>query len=200
MSGIAARITEGETNVSKIAAVALSIVGVFVALVVLVVFGYVGFSNDANAFEVDIKAKFTDNKNVYDNGWKKVKEVAQVPEMQVDALQKVYATTMQGRYGADGSKALFQFIKEQNPTIDQTTFIKIQQDIEAFRNEFASNQTQLVSRKQAYERFLTATTSGRFYNTFGSYPHIDLTKFDIVTSDLTETTFDKLRAGELKLK
>ena len=185
---------------SKFLAAGLSLVGVFIFSVLLHVFGYVGFSNDANKFEVDIKAKYADNKNVYDNGWKKVKEAAQVPDLQVEALQKVYATTMQGRYGADGSKALFQFIKEQNPVIDQTTFIKIQQDIEAFRNEFQSNQTRLVSRKQAYETFLTATTSGRFYNMVGSYPHIDLTKFDIVTSEKTEKDFDTKKSEPLSLK
>lgn len=185
---------------SKVLGVALSLVGVVVVGALLLVFGYIGFSNDANKFEVDIKAKYADNKNVYDNGYKKVKEVAQVPDLQVEALQKVYATAMTGRYGADGSKALFQFIKEQNPTLDQTTFLKIQQDIEAFRNEFQSNQTALVSRKQAYETFLTATTSGRFYNSFAGYPRIDLTKFDIVTSDRTEKTFDTKRDEPLDLK
>ena len=180
-------------------AVLLSIFGAFAVVGLLLVFGYIGFSNTANGFEVDIKAKYTDNKNVYDNGWKKVQEVAQVPTLQTDALLKLYQGTMQGRYGAEGSKALFQFIHEQNPNLDQQTFVKIQQDIEAFRNEFQSNQTALVSRKQAYDRFLTATTSGRFYNNFAAYPHIDLTAFDIVTSEKTETDFNTKRAEPLNL-
>ncbi len=185
---------------SKLLGTVLISIGVFFLSILILVFGYVGFSNDANKFEVDIQAKYTDNKNVYDNGWKKVKEAAQVPDLQVEALQKVYASAMQGRYGADGSKAVFQFIKEQNPTIDQTTFIKIQQDIEAFRNEFQSNQTRLVSRKQAYQTFLTATSNGRFYNMLGGYPHIDLSKFDIVTSEKTETDFATKKSEPLTLK
>lgn len=175
------------------------VLGSFVLVALFAVFGYVGFSNDANKFEVDIKAKYTDNQNVYDNGWKKVTEVAQVPAMQTASLKDLYDATMKGRYGADGSKAMFQFIKEQNPNLDQSTFIKIQQDIEAFRNEFASNQTRLVSQKQQYETFLTATTSGRFYNMIGSYPHIDLSKFDIVTSDKTQQDFATKRAEPLQL-
>lgn len=185
---------------TKALTVVLGVVGLFVVSTLLLVFGYIGFSNDANKFEVDIKAKYADNKNVYDNGWKKVTEVAQVPALQVDALKELYSATMTGRYGANGSKAFLQFIKEQNPNLDQSTFVKIQQDIESFRNEFQSNQTALVSRKQSYETFLTATTSGRFYNMVGSYPHIDLTKFDIVTSDKTEKTFDTKRDEPLKLK
>lgn len=189
-----------EQIVTKYAAVALSLVGIVVFSLFFLLFGYLGFSNTANAFEVDIKAKYTDNRNVYDNGWKKVKEVAQVPELQTKALQEVYKTTMEGRYGPNGSQALLQFIHEQNPQLDQTTFLKIQQDIEAFRTEFASNQTALVSRKQAYERFLMATTSGRFYNSFAGYPKIDLNKFDIVTSEKTEQDFERKKAEPLNLR
>lgn len=177
-----------------------TIAGVFLLFGLTLVFGYIGFSNTANGFEVDIKAKYTDNKNVYDNGWKKVQEVAQVPALQTQALLDLYQGTMQGRYGADGSRALLQFITEQNPNLDQTTFLKIQQDIESFRNEFQSNQTQLVSRKQAYERFLTATTSGRFYNFLGGYPRIDMTAFDIVTSEKTETDFKSKKAEPIQLQ
>lgn len=162
--------------------------------------GYLGFSNDANGFEVDIKAKYTNNKNVYDNGWKKVKESAQVTDLQADALKKVYDSTMKGRYGDGGSKALLQMIKEQNPNLDQSTFLKLQQQIESFRNEFSSNQTGLISRKQEYERYLTATTAGRLFNFIGHYPHIDLSQFDIVTSDQTEDAFKSKRADPISLK
>lgn len=34
---------------------------------------------------------------------------------------------------------------------------------------------------------------------FGKYPHIDMSKFDIVTSDKTQQDFDSKRADELKL-
>lgn len=185
---------------SKITAALLTIVAVVAFAIFSLGLGYIGFSNDANAFEVDIKAKYADNKNVYDNGWKKVKEVAQVPDMQVEALQKVYATALQSRYGTGGSAALFQFIREQNPDLNQTTFLKIQQDIEAFRMEFQANQTNLVSRRQAYERFLTASTSGRFYNMLGGYPHINLAMFDIVTSEKTEADFAAKKAEPLTLR
>jgi hypothetical protein len=187
--------------VSKVfAIILLAVAGVFVSAALILGLGYLSFSNQANGFETDIKAKYADNKNVYDNGWKKVKEVAQVPDLQVAALQKVYETAMTGRYGDDGSRAVVQFITEQNPNLDQQTFVKIQQDIEAFRNEFKANQTQLVSQKQAYERFLRATTSGRFYNMLGGYPRIDLDKFDIVTSERTEEDFKSKKSEPISLK
>jgi len=177
----------------------LAIVGMFVLFGALLGLGYIGFSNDANRYEVQIKAKYTDNQNVYDNGWKKVKEMAQVPDMQVAGLKELYDSTMKGRYGAGGSQAMLQFIKEQNPNLDQGTYIKIQVAVEDFHNDFQSNQTQLISIKQSYEAYLTATTSGRFYNMIGHYPRIDMSKYDIVTSDKTQKDFDTKKADELKL-
>lgn len=185
---------------TKAFAIGLAILGLVVFTFVTLVLGYIGFSNTANGFEADIKAKYTDNKNVYDNGWKRVKELAQVPELQTEALQKLYDSALKSRYGAEGSRALFQFITEQNPQLDQSTFRAIQQNIESFRREFAANQTRLVSIKQQYERFLTATTGGRFYNTFGGYPRIDLSQFDIVTSEKTEQDFENKKSEPLNLK
>ncbi len=176
-----------------------AIVGVIVFVLVLLGFGYIDFSNTARGYEVDIKAKYANNKNVYDNGWKRIKELAQVPELQVAALEKLYDATMKGRYGAKGSGAVVQFIHEQNPALPADTYIAISRNIESFRLEFASNQTGLISVKQSYERFLNATTSGRVYNTFGGYPSIDLSQFDIITSDRTEEDFKTKKSDPISL-
>jgi hypothetical protein len=175
------------------------ILGAILVIAVTLGLGYLGFSNQANGFEVDIKAKYSNNQNVYDNGFKKVMEIAQVPQMQVAGLKELYDGAMKGRYGADGSKALLQAIKEQNPDLNQTTYIKVQETIETFRNEFQANQTGLISQKQAYERFLVATTGGQFYNLIGHYPRIDLSAYDIVTSDQTQDAFRTKKAGPLQL-
>ena len=73
----------------------------------------------------------------------------------------------------------------------------IQQSIEVFHTQFAQSQTELVSRKQEYQNLLTGTTSGRFYNMLAHYPHIDMSKYDIVTSAKTEQDFDTKQAGPL---
>lgn len=117
--------------------------------------------------------------------------------MQVAALQSIYDRIMKGR---ENGSLLVKFVQEQNPTLDQSTYLKLMRLVEDFHNEFQANQTQLVSVKQSYEAYLTATTGGRLYNTYGGYPHIDLTKYDIVTSDKTQRDFANKKANELKLK
>lgn len=169
-------------------------------------FGYIGYRNTANAFEIDIAAQYTNMQNVYDNGWKKVVEVAQIPAMQADNYKKVYADVMTGRYGAGGSKAFVQFIKEQNPNLDASLYDKIGQTIEVFHDGFQASQTDLIARKQAYGRFVTASTDSIFYNWIGHYPHIRCgipigaaDDYQIITSGKTQNDFQKHQAAPLDL-
>lgn len=178
--------------------ITLGILGSFVLVLALFGFGYLGFTNDANQAELGIKAQYEENQNVYDNGWKKIQEVAQVPTQQVAAMKDVYMSAIQGRFGANGSQAMFQAFKEAEINIDQSTFKKVQQVIEEFRNKFEQRQTEMISRKQSYLTMLQATTSGRIYNTIGGYPRIDLDKYaKIITSDQTDTTFREKKADSL---
>lgn len=169
-------------------------------------FGYMGWSNDARTFEADIPAQYTQMQNAYDNGWKKVVETAQVPAMQQAAYKDVYDGVMKGRYGANGSQAMLQFIKEQNPTLDPALYTKIQQTIETFHNEFQASQTQIIAYKQSYSKLITATTEGRIYNMIGGYPHIrcgvpagSADDYQIVTSDKTQTDFQNHKSEPLNL-
>lgn len=184
-----------------------AIFGVFVLLTVGLVLGYVSFSNDANGFEVDIPAQYQQMKNVYDNGWKQVMETAQVTDNYTDQMKDVWQAALAGRYGSKGSQAVFQFIKEANPNIDASLQKKVQEQIESFHSTFTASQTKIISEKQEYGRFLKATTSGRFYNMIGSYPHIacgipdgSADKYAILTSDKTDTDFQFHRAGVLDLR
>src|SRR3989344_9702762 len=104
----------------------LAVIGVVGMLLVGLLLGFVGFQNEANRNENGIKAQYDNNRNVYDNGWKKVKEMAQVPELYTEQLKDLYDGTMTGRYGPNGSQALLQFIQEQNPSLDATLFRQIQ--------------------------------------------------------------------------
>ena len=191
----------------KFVITALAIFGVIVLMMVGLVIGYVGFSNDANGFEGGIPAQYQQMKNVYDNGWKQVMETSQVADNYTDQMKDVWQAALTGRYGANGSQAVLQFIKEANPNIDASLMKKVQEQIESFHATFSAAQTKIISEKQSYGHMLKATTSGRFYNMIGSYPHIQCgvpdgaeDKYAILTSDKTETDFQFHKAGVLDLR
>lgn len=156
----------------------------------------VGTNNNLIKKEQALKAQYEQNQNVYDNYWKKVKEIAQVPDMYADKLKDVYTAAIEGRYGKSGMKAQWAWVKEQNPQFSDKTFIKIQQVMEGGRKDFENNQKILLDMKRDYE-----TSLGVFPNNmvagFLGFPKIDLKKIGIVTSEKTEDVFKSKKDNDI---
>jgi hypothetical protein len=180
---------------------------VILAIVGVLGFGAVGVGCSALSFRSDcltaengIEMQYKQNQNNYDNMWKKFLEASQVNKAYADDLKELYKNALVARYGTDGSKAAFQFIKEHNPTVDSSTYTKLQAMIEAGRNSFEAEQKQLLDRKLQYKNML-ASTSALVFNTFFNFPRIDLNKYDIVTSSKTEKVFEDKKDDEpIKLR
>ena len=164
-------------------------VGFVAAVVATMFFYYVGVHNYAVSAEKEIVAAWEDNEQTLGQYTLKIQEMAQVPTMYKDDLKEVYTAAISGRYGEDGSQAMFQWLKEQNPNFDASMYTKLQQVMEAGRNEFKVKQTALIDRKRSYETNLDFFLKGRVL-AFGGFPKIDLDDYKAITSRAAKTTFE----------
>ena len=177
----------------------IAVVVGLVGLIGIVFMSYVSAYNAANRMENQIVATFEDNKNVLAQYSNRIAEAAQIPAMQRDDLVAVVTAALDARYGEEGSKAMFQFIQEQNPNIDSSVYTQLQRMIEAGRIDFATAQTRLIDQKRVYETALGSFWQGMWMRVAG-YPKINLDDYKIVTNARTEEAFKTGVEEPMKLR
>jgi len=163
-------------------------------------FSYISAFNAGNSLENSIEAAWKQSENVLAQYGQKIAEAAQVPAMQRDDLSKVVTDALQSRYGADGSKAVFQWIQEQNPKIDSKVYVQLQQMIESGRNDFSNSQKMMIDRKQIYNTQLGSFWRG-FWLDVAGYPKRDMSKYiEVTTSRASDTFKTGVEASPIKLR
>lgn len=147
---------------------------IVVVIAVVGVFGtYVSNFNTAVAFEANIDKFDKSSQNTLSSYTLKLKEAAAVPDMYLDGLRGIIKETFEGRYGEDGSQAVFQWIQEQNVQVDQQVFLKLQTIIDGGRNEFKQSQDRKLESCAAYEIKRNQFMSG-FFMRMAGFPKKDI--------------------------
>lgn len=174
--------------------------GVFMVITVIAIGGkLISTYNDFVSMEESIFAQYKQNQNNYDNYYKTVKEMIQVNDAYASDFKKVYDGLMQGRYGKNGSKAMFQWIQENMPNFDSSLYSKVQNAITAGRKDFETNQKTLLDKKRVYKQELRVIPNNLIAGLMG-FPKVDLDEMDIVTSGETEEAFRTKKSQPIKLR
>lgn len=178
--------------------------GVIFALCALVVgigvMAYVGAANKGNQMENSIDQLRQSSASTLSNLTQTIQEQAQVPEMATDHLKQIIEAQMSGRYGADGSKAVFQFLKEQNLQVDQRMYLNIQAAMSGGRKEFEISQNRLLSQCNSYKNEIGNVWSG-FWMRLAGYPKVNLAVVcRAVTDTKTDAAFESGHQTKISLK
>jgi len=160
-----------------------------VAVGISLFMGYVSASNGGVQAESRIEQLNKDSENVLSTSTIKIKNMAQIPGMYVKDLKEIIRDTFEGRYGKDGSKAVVQFIQEQNHQVDSKLYLNIQNEMAAGQDEFRIAQSNKLTACRNYENSLGYFWQGMFLKWAG-YPKKDLAKLcQVVSDDQTQEAF-----------
>ncbi len=184
--------------------VGLFIAGALLGLLLLGVMvagsSYISANNYGADVESQLVASRDQNKNVLAQYQQKILEAVQVPEMYKNDFKEVISADVQGRYGAGGSQATFQWLKEHEIKFDSSLYNKLTEIIQGGRKDFEISQERMIDIRRGYEAQQGYFWRGMWLRVAG-FPKISMADFKPITTDAVETTFKKgVEAGPLKLR
>lgn len=167
------------------------VVGVLVALFVMgaSVVGYgISTYNGAITTENSIVAQYEQNQNNLSQYSNKIAEMVQVPDMYKNDYKEVVTAALEGRYGAEGSKAAFQWLKEHDINFDSSLYGKVQDAMTIGRDKFENEQKKLIDRQRAYQDMCQTVPKGLILGMFG-FPTDKMDEIKIVKSSYSNEAF-----------
>ena len=170
---------------SKTLLAVLGFVGLGILFVVVLLGMGVSFHNKEVKLRNLIVNKQTDNKNEMDAMWKNISQVAQVAEKDRSSLMELFNGYAQGRSGTGDSQAIFKWIKEAVPSVDNKTFLNLQNIIISQRDGFKFRQKEILDFKREHDNLIDTFPNVIFATILGRHK-IDVV---IVTSTRTENAF-----------
>ena len=161
--------------------IAIAVVGV-VVIGTLVIGGlWIGTSNSEIRLRNQIKAVQTDNKNEFDNMWKKIEQTVEVTKAERQSVENIIIGYASERGGGGG--AFINAVHEALPNIDSSTFKNLQNVIISSRDRFTQRQKQLIDLQREHNNLIETFPSSIFV---GHRGYVDIV---VVTSGKTEETF-----------
>lgn len=163
------------------------------------IFSFVNYANRGNNLEQQIIAQYEQNKNTLSALSLTVMETAQVPSMYKKDLVEVISAGLEGRYGQNGTNAMFVAITEAYPgELSPVLYANIQTAIESGRINFRVEQTKLIDKVAIYRTELGNVWSG-FWMRMAGKPTINLDEYRIVTDQHTQNIFESGTDSMIKI-
>lgn len=178
-----------KTTIAILATVAVLLFSSFV----LVLSGVSVYNNAAsikNTYEMKVKS----NEAEFDNMWKKIQQVAQVPDAQKDAFKEVYASYASSRTSPNQGQ-MMAWIKESVPNYNGEIYTQLMNVITGSRDGWTMRQNELVDVARQYNANLVVFPKNILLKMFG-FEKIDP---KVITSSKTEQSFKTGKDDDVEL-
>ena len=181
-------------------AIILSIAALAMFVGIVVGVYYVTSNNAEIRLRNTITAKQSDNKNEYDNMWKKISQVAQVAEKDRQSLTDIfvkYAEARTGNAGAEaggaGNDVIVKWVNEAIPNVSSDVMKNLTNVIVASRDSWTMRQKELIAIKNERNILIEQMPSCWFIK------NKDKIVIQIVTSSKTVNAFETGTDDDVKV-
>lgn len=165
-----------------------------------------GMFISAQKRDVDLRTRASalqqDNKNEFDNMWKKISQVSQVSIQQKNALKEIFSGYAQARSDKNPNgeqqqnQALMRWVQESVPKVDTSIYNNVVNTITSSRDRFTFRQTSLIDLKREHDKFRQQFPNQYVLAILGRSDEIKIT---IITSDRSEKAFESGQDNDVDL-
>ena len=134
----------------------------FMLAILMIFVMNISYQNTYERIDQDILAQYKKIESNYDKMSRVILQQAGILNKYSTDFREIYKDMMTGRYGKDGSKAMFQWIKEQNPSIDASLDAKLMTTVESQRTGFDRQQGKVASMIAESNKMLKVAPSSWF--------------------------------------
>lgn len=166
----------------------IGLVTLVILVVTIITIGgsLIGSYNQAATLKNTYEAKVSANEAEFDNMKKKICQVAQVSDSQMNKLKDIFTSYADARTGkGNNGDTLMKWIQESIPNIDTSTYKNLQNLIVESRNGWTMRQTELVDYSRQYNQLLVTFPTNIILKTLGFEKIVP----KIITSSDTEKAF-----------
>ena len=164
--------------------VPLGALGVMLMIGVVLLFGVLGMYNTQATLKNTYEMKVKDNQSEFDNMWKKIQQVVQIPEAQKEAFKEIFVSYAEARTSESSGK-LMTWLQESVPNVNLDSYNNVMNIVVASRDGWTMRQKELVDYARVYNQNLVTQPKG-FILGFFRFERIDP---QIVTSTRTDEAF-----------
>lgn len=175
----------------KVAMIVIGVVLGGIAAIALTLFlMFQSVYDNAIEYEAQIQRLNSESEAVLSSVTIKVQTAAGITGTYANDLKDIVQASMEGRYGEHGSQAVMQWIQEQNPTVDSSLYLKVQNIVDGGQSEFLISQKRKLEVCTNYETIRGYFVRGSFLRMIG-FPKKgidDLCK--VISDELTRQAFE----------
>lgn len=141
--------------------IAAGVFGIVLVGFVIFIMNY-SYENAEQRLRTDVQDQERKIEANLDKMIKTISQQAQVTQKYAEDFKEVALGMVQGRYGENGSQAMFQWLKEHNISIDADIYKKIMTTIEATRMSFEREQRRLSEMAAEHKKMYVTVPSKWF--------------------------------------